>query len=282
MPMHARSLLATALFSCAALACAAAADSVTLEPVADGTLIESATPQQYALGAAFNIYCGRVGTNGAGTLRRAMVRYDLSALPPGAVVTAVSLKVYMSQTNSGTQTINMHRLQEKWGEGASFAFGGAGTVPETNDATWIHTFYPGQLWSVPGGKFVPTPSASKAITAAGAYTFASTPALVADVAAWQANPASNCGWILVGNEATLDTAKRFESRESADPARRPLLTITYTQGPIPGDFNGDGKVNGLDLGVLLSHWGQPGAWDMNADGTVDGADLALLIAAWRN
>ena len=280
--MRTHVLLAAAIPACAALACAAAADTVTLEPIADGTLIESTTAQQYALGAALNIYCGRVGTNGAGTLRRAMVRYDLSALPPGAVVTGVSLKVYMSQTNSGAQTINMHRLQEKWGEGASFAFGGGGTVPETNDATWIHTYYPGQLWSVPGGKFAATASASKSIAAAGAYTFTSTPALVADVAAWQANPASNCGWILVGNEAVLDTAKRFESRESADPTRRPLLTITYTQGPIPGDFNGDGKVNGLDLGVLLSHWGEPGAWDMDADGTVNGADLALLIAAWRN
>jgi hypothetical protein len=38
----------------------------------------------------------------------------------------------------------------------------------------------------------------------------------------------------------------------------------------------------LDLGVLLSHWGESGAWDMDADGTVNGADLALLIAAWRN
>lgn len=282
MTMRTPCMLPIAVAAAAALAAPAVADTVTLQPVADGTLIESATVQQYALGAALNIYCGRVGTNGGGTLRRSVLRYDLSALPPGAVVTSVSLKVYMSQTNSGAQTINMHRLQEKWGEGASFAFGGGGTVPETNDATWIHTFYPGQLWSVPGGKFAATPSASKSIAAAGAYTFTSTPALVADVAAWQANPALNCGWILVGNEAVLDTAKRFESRESADPTRRPLLTITYTQGPIPGDFDGDGKVNGLDLGVLLSHWGEGGAWDMDADGTVNGADLALLIAAWRN
>ncbi len=47
------------------------------------------------------------------------------------------------------------------------------------------------------------------------------------------------------------------------------------------DLNGDGSVDGADLGLLLSAWGsnQPEA-DLNGDGTVDGADLGLLLGAW--
>ena len=48
-----------------------------------------------------------------------------------------------------------------------------------------------------------------------------------------------------------------------------------------GDLNGDGVVDGSDLGLLLAAWGttRPGA-DLNGDGTVNGADLGLLLASW--
>jgi hypothetical protein len=48
----------------------------------------------------------------------------------------------------------------------------------------------------------------------------------------------------------------------------------------PADLNGDGKVDGADLGILLANWGRPGATDLNGDGTTDGADQAILMAAW--
>jgi choice-of-anchor B domain-containing protein len=48
----------------------------------------------------------------------------------------------------------------------------------------------------------------------------------------------------------------------------------------PADLNGDGFVDGADLGLLLGEWGGPGAGDLNGDGTVDGADLGVLLGAW--
>jgi Subtilase family len=48
---------------------------------------------------------------------------------------------------------------------------------------------------------------------------------------------------------------------------------------ILADLNGDGVVDGADLGLLLGAWGTPGA-DLNNDGTTDGADLGLLLGAW--
>ncbi len=59
------------------------------------------------------------------------------------------------------------------------------------------------------------------------------------------------------------------------------LSVTITPGRI-GDLNGDGVVDGADLGVLLATWGPaPGSpADLNNDGVVDGADLGILLANW--
>jgi hypothetical protein len=47
------------------------------------------------------------------------------------------------------------------------------------------------------------------------------------------------------------------------------------------DLNGNGRVDGEDLGILLNAWGQAGRGDLDGNGTVDGADLGRLLAAWR-
>ncbi len=52
--------------------------------------------------------------------------------------------------------------------------------------------------------------------------------------------------------------------------------------PCDGDLDGDGLVNGGDLGSLLGQWGAcPGCLgDLNDDGSVDGDDLGALLGAW--
>lgn len=48
------------------------------------------------------------------------------------------------------------------------------------------------------------------------------------------------------------------------------------------DLNGDGAVNGADLGLLLGAWGpcEECPADINCSGEVDGADLGLLLGQW--
>ena len=50
----------------------------------------------------------------------------------------------------------------------------------------------------------------------------------------------------------------------------------------PGDFDGNGVVDGGDLGLMLVAWGPcpDCAPDLNADGLVDGADLGLMLVSW--
>ena len=67
----------------------------------------------------------------------------------------------------------------------------------------------------------------------------------------------------------------------------PVTTITpqpFTKintGSIPGDVNGDGVVDVLDLLAVIAAWGNPGGpEDVNGDGIVDVLDLLLVLANW--
>jgi len=58
-----------------------------------------------------------------------------------------------------------------------------------------------------------------------------------------------------------------------------------TGGGTSPDLNGDGVVDGADLGILLAAWGDCPAEgdcpaDLNGDGVVDGEDLGALLSAW--
>jgi predicted lipoprotein with Yx(FWY)xxD motif len=54
---------------------------------------------------------------------------------------------------------------------------------------------------------------------------------------------------------------------------------------IPGDVNGDGVVNILDVQVIAAHWGQrvppaPANADVNGDGVINILDVAVIAAHW--
>ncbi|HMN96699.1 MAG TPA: GC-type dockerin domain-anchored protein [Phycisphaerales bacterium] len=69
----------------------------------------------------------------------------------------------------------------------------------------------------------------------------------------------------------LETSATFEA----------IVRFSAPVLPLLGDLNGDGVVDGADLGLLVGAWGtsDPGA-DLDGDGTVDGADLGILLGAW--
>jgi hypothetical protein len=52
--------------------------------------------------------------------------------------------------------------------------------------------------------------------------------------------------------------------------------------PSVADLNGDGRVDGADLGLLLLAWGECGTCspDFDGDGRVNGADLGFLLGVW--
>jgi hypothetical protein len=124
----------------------------------------------------------------------------------------------------------VHLLTNAWGEGTSDAIDpeGGGASSTTGDATWIHTFFDQDFWTNPGGDYAGTPSGSMIVNQPQRYTWPSTAQMVSEVQLWLGNPAVNFGWILIGNEADTQTAKRFASREHPTAANRPRLQVHYS------------------------------------------------------
>lgn len=202
------------------------ADTVTLTPTKDNTIYSESG--SLSNGAGWYIFAGNTAANNA---RRCLLAFDVAgAIPAGSTIVRAELRLYMSRTIVGDVTVRLHRVLADWGEGTSDAFGqeGAGAPATQGDATWTHRFYDTILWSQPGGDFVPTPSAQTTVGASlGFYSWGSTPEMVADVQAWLDNPASNFGWIVIGDENLYPTAKRFNSRQHTNASLRPQLIVDY-------------------------------------------------------
>jgi len=201
---------------------------IVINPSKDNTLYEYDPAEgDHSNGAGFHFFAGE---NGMGELRRGVLAFDIAAtIPAGSTITAVSLTMNMSMTPTGARTVELHKLLADWGEGTSHAPMGEGDgAPATpNDVTWRHRFFQSVFWATQGGDFSATVSASQSVGGIGQYTWSSTQVVV-DVQSWLDNPASNFGWLVLGDESAIATAKRFDTRESASP---PVLTIQYIPGP---------------------------------------------------
>jgi hypothetical protein len=202
---------------------------VNLTPSKDNTLYEYDPldgDKSNALGIHFF-----AGETAMGELRRGVLAFDIAGnIPPGSTITAVTLSLNMSKTPlDDPRTVELHNLLADWGEGTSIASGeeGDGAPATPNDATWRHRFFDTVFWTNEGGDYSATISASQSVGPIGPYTWSSAQ-MVADVQSWLDNPASNFGWLVLGDESTILTSKRFDTRESASP---PVLTIQYKPGP---------------------------------------------------
>lgn len=236
---------------------AARADVLVVTTSKDNTLYQSTTGA-LSNGAGPSMFAGRNGTGGGNRIQRGLVAFDLSAIPFGSTVTSVVLELNCSQTSSGPETISIHRVDADWGEGTSYAGGGGGggTVSTPNDATWIHRFYPGSPWSSAGGDFQASASTSTIVDQTAGYVWPSTPAMVADVQGWLANPATNFGWMVRGDEVNSGSSKRFDTKETSIPSHLPKLTVTFTS---PTVTYCTAKSNSLGCTPAIAGSGAPSA-----------------------
>jgi hypothetical protein len=201
--------------------------TVNLSAGRDNTLYESATGA-WSNGAGAHIFAG---SSADGDKHRALIAFDIAELiPVGATIQDVNLTLHLSRTSSPAHTVTLHPVTSAWGEGTSNAGGneGGGAAAAPGDATWIHAFYDTTPWAQPGGDFSATASASADVAGIGFYSWTD-PQMVIDVQTWLDNPGANHGWLLLGNESAIRTSKRFDSRENADPAVRPVLVVEYME-----------------------------------------------------
>lgn len=212
-----------------ALVAAAPASAAIVEIGAskDNTLYQSAQGD-VSNGVGEHLFTGLTLFN---EIRRTVIAFDVaSVVPRGSIIVSATLKLRMSKTIAAPQLTSLHRTSADWGEGASDAQNeeGIGDPAEPGDATWLHTFFATDFWSTTGGDFNPVPSADTLVAGIGFYEWSSN-GMVADVQAWVDDSSENFGWVIIGNEITIPSAKRFDSRENANESYRPLLTIEYSE-----------------------------------------------------
>src|SRR5687767_4270859 len=208
----------------AALICAfvARADVVVLSATKDNTLYQTYSGSTTnSNGAGEHFFAGRTGD---GYLRRALIAFDLSSIPPGSTITGATVTLFMSRSKTRGVDVSFHRATAAWGEGTSNSTQeeGKGALATPGDATWLHRFYPTSFWASAGGDFRSTASAVVQVSSEGAYTWSST-GLVADVQLWLNNPGTNFGWLIRGDELQDRTATRFDTREITTVNNRPVL-----------------------------------------------------------
>ncbi len=200
--------------------------TVVLSASADNTIYQNFPGNSNALGQNFFS-----GNNLGNSPRRALLKFNIaSVVPGGAVITAVTLTLNCNVSRSIADNVSLYKLTTDWGEGTSNAAAssdGGGAAATINDATWPTNFFPSSNWTTAGGDYVAIASAATSILATGFYSWSSA-GMVTDVQNWLNNPSTNFGWILLCNEATAATARRFASRENPTIANRPTLSITYT------------------------------------------------------
>jgi len=209
--------------------------SITLSAGSDNTIFSESDTLSNGAGQRF--FAGNTAFDAP---RRGLLRFDFAGLIyAGAAIDSVVLRLNVVKAQPVSGVVTLHRALASWGEGTSIgSMGEGGGAPATpNDATWTQRFFgSAQPWTSPGGDYVASASASRAVLNNGAYEWRSA-GMSADVAFWLANPAQNFGWELKGDEASASTAKAFASRQNSVSNIRPLLTVYYTiptsAGPSP-------------------------------------------------
>jgi hypothetical protein len=201
--------------------------TLTFTPSKDNTIYEISNSASNGAGSSLF-----AGNDNVGRKHRGLMFFDLSSIPSNATITNVTLQLFVGKTiDMSTRIHELHKLNADWGEGTSIGIG-TGDVATPNDATWSDRFYGFSMWNSLGGDFRATVSGSMSIGGIGSYIFPSTSQLIADVQDWVGSPSNNYGWILIGDESVIATARKIDSRESATPANSPTLSVTF-KGSLP-------------------------------------------------
>lgn len=202
---------------------------------------------------------------------QALLRFDgiidASAIPPGSTIVSATLEIHVVEdidTPFWNPYIDVYPVVRAWDEGSTWnSLDGGLSQPQDLAPRWASF----------NGDNEPEDNSIKLIGVTGL------------VQAW-ADGQPNWGVaflpeIIDGNDDGIEIA----TSEWGTVGQRPKLTVTFIAPPPPppveGDFNGDGVVDGIDLGLVLGAWGTnvPG-YDLNNDGVVDGYELAFVLGLW--
>jgi hypothetical protein len=204
---------------------------------------------------------------------QALLRFDGiiadAAIPPGSTIVSATLEIHVVEdidTPFWNPFIDVYPVVRAWDEGSSWnSLDGGLSQPQDLAPRWASF----------NGDNEPEDNSLKLIGVTGL------------VQAW-ADGQPNWGVaflpeIISGNDDGIEIA----TSEWGTVGQRPKLTVTFIPPepppppPIEGDFNADGVVDGIDLGLILGAWGtNVPDYDLNNDGVVGGYELAFVLGLW--
>lgn len=171
-------------------------------------------------------FAGNTGANG---IRRLLIRFDLSTIPTNATVQTATLQmsIVKSAPTAPVVSHSIHKVTNSWVEGTGTGTGGGGMIV-IGAASWAYRETATLAWTNPGCDFVGTESAVTSV-GTGVQTVAwSGAGVVTDVQGWIANPSTNFGWVIRGQEGTAQSARVYASAEEPTASLQPVLTVNYT------------------------------------------------------
>jgi hypothetical protein len=142
---------------------------------------------------------------------RAALRFDLSSLPADAQIASATVELFAAGYDGGSQTgdYSLFRLSRRWSD----------TEANWNDAL------SGEQWARPGGDYGARVVATTTCPRAAGATWVAFNVLAA-VREMAGNQQQNFGFIIVNTR--MAQSVEFVSSDNSTVARRPKLTITYS------------------------------------------------------
>jgi hypothetical protein len=181
------------------------------------------------------------------------VRFDLAGLVPGGRGHRLRAELGARGSPARPTPSPVHHAApraRRLGRGHVVVVGRRRRAGLPGDATWLHARYPDVFWGQPGGDFVAALSGSALVGDVGSLCVVQR-GMRADVQHWLADPATNFGWLLRGEEVRLaPCAASIRERAPRRPSphthrlliRCPFLTSPTTWGrsrPFIAEVNHD-------------------------------------------
>ncbi|RLT42520.1 MAG: DUF11 domain-containing protein, partial [Chloroflexi bacterium] len=216
------------------------AQTTTLTPVQDTWIWKNKTNHNFGVCDRMTLDTSQDSLGNG----RPLLRFDLSVIPVGSVITSARLKLTKTGGSTATHNIEAHAITAAWAEGLGSCAGVSDRA-----ASWNRR-QDGVDWSNSGGDYASTSAATTIVSANGVYTWN----LTSLAQSWVYSPAGNYG-VLLGTPDLGADLYEFASREHATTASRPQLVVEYrpsANNAVTGQVWDDANRNGTQ------HFSEPG------------------------
>ena len=242
MPLHRALPRLVAILILLAIPRPSRSDEITLPAVQDN-VIYSESNLSYGAGTCLQVGRPTISTERQPLIRRSLLRFDLSAIPPGSRIVSARLNLFRFLPGGPGDRLYLHRLNQDWGEGDEGAGDECtarpkqwGRPPTEMASTWNYRFFGAKtVWSTESGAPLRGGNFETAFSDSGSFpgwmqvVVLEGSGITRDVTGWVEDRSSNHGWIMRGDETQGGTGARYASRQHPDPTLRPTLTVLFTR-----------------------------------------------------